>query len=64
MVAQGLGAAISPRLAAEPIPTGVRFYSLPVPLFRVICVAMVKDALLSPAVFTFLDLLKTMLRAK
>lgn len=64
MVAQGLGAAISPRLAAEPIPPGISVYSLPVPLFRVICVAVVKDALLSPAVFTFLDLLKATLRAK
>ncbi len=58
MVAQGLGAAISPRLAAEPIPTGVKVYSLPVPLFRVISVAVVRDALLSPAVFAFLDPLK------
>lgn len=64
MVAQGLGAAISPRLAAEPIPLGISIYSLPVPLFRVICVAAVRDALLSPAVFTFLDLLKATLRAK
>ena len=58
MVAQGLGAAISPRLAAEPIPLGVQVYSLPVPLFRVICAAVLADALLSPAVFAFLDLLK------
>lgn len=58
MVAQGLGAAISPRLAAAPIPAGVQVYSLPVPLFRVISVAVVTDALLSPAVFAFLDLLK------
>lgn len=62
MVAQGLGAAISPRLAAEPIPTGVKVYSLPVPLFRVISVAVVRDALLSPAVFAFLDLLKHLLK--
>jgi DNA-binding transcriptional LysR family regulator len=58
MVAQGLGAAISPRLAAEPIPIDVKVYSLPVPLFRIISVAVVKNALLSPAVFAFLDLLK------
>ncbi len=63
-VAQGLGGAISPRLAAEPIPPGIGVYSLPVPLFRVICIAAVKDALLSPAVFTFLDLLKATLRVK
>lgn len=59
MVAQGLGAAISPRLAAEPIPATVQVYSLPVPLFRVICVAALADALLSPAVYAFLDFLKS-----
>lgn len=64
MVAQGLGAAISPRLAAEPIPAGVQVYSLPIPLFRVITVAILADALLTPAAFTFLDLLKTTLRGK
>ncbi|NKB18823.1 MAG: LysR family transcriptional regulator [Pseudanabaena sp. CRU_2_10] len=58
MVAQGLGAAISPRLAAEPIQSGVQVYSLPVPLFRVVCVATLAEALLSPAVFAFSDLLK------
>ena len=64
MVAQGLGAAISPQLAAEPIPAGVQVYSLPVPLFRVISVAILADALLSPAVFALLDLLKSTLRSK
>ncbi|MDX2243702.1 MAG: LysR family transcriptional regulator [Leptolyngbyaceae cyanobacterium bins.302] len=58
MVAKGLGAAISPRLAAEPIPSGVRVCSLPVPLFRVISVAVLADALLPPAAFAFLELLK------
>lgn len=64
MVAQGLGAAISPRLASEPIPTGVQVYSLPVPLFRTISAAIVTDALLTPAVFALLDLLKSTLRYK
>lgn len=64
MVAQGLGAAISPRLAAEPIPTIVKIYSLPVPLFRVISVAILENALLTPAAFAFLDLLKSTLRKK
>ena len=62
MVAQGVGAAISPRLAAEPIPPGVQVYSLPVPLYRSISVAILADALLTPAAFTFLDLLKCTLR--
>ncbi|WP_348254098.1 LysR family transcriptional regulator [Leptolyngbya sp. NM3-A1] len=59
LVAQGLGAAILPRLAAEPIPAAVRAYSLPVPLERVIGVATLADALLSPAIYAFLDSLKT-----
>lgn len=58
MVSKGLGATITPRLAAEPIPDGVKVYSLPVPLFRVICVAVLSDGLLTPAAFAFLDLLK------
>lgn len=58
MVVQGLGLAILPRLAAEPIPEGVQVYSLPVPLERIIAVAVLKDALLVPAVFAFLDTIK------
>jgi DNA-binding transcriptional LysR family regulator len=58
MVVQGLGMAILPRLAAEPIPEGVQVYSLPVPLERIIAVAVLKDALLVPAVFAFLDTIK------
>ena len=58
MVAKGIGAAISPKLAAEPIPPGVQVYSLPVPLYRDICFDTLTDALLSPAAYAFLDLLK------
>ncbi|MEP0888915.1 LysR family transcriptional regulator [Leptolyngbya sp. PL-A3] len=58
MVARGIGAAISPRLAAEPIPADVKVYSLPVPLSRMISVATLSDALLTPAAYAFLDLLK------
>ena len=58
MVARGLAATIIPRLAAEPIPAEVKLYSLPVPLFRVIEVAVLANALQVPAVFVFLDLLK------
>ncbi len=58
MVAQGLGAAVLPRLAAIPIPHGVQVRSLPVPLERVIGAAILSSVLQSPAVFTFLDLLK------
>ncbi|GAP95509.1 probable HTH-type transcriptional regulator LrrA [Leptolyngbya sp. NIES-2104] len=63
MVSKGLGAAVSPRLAAEPIPAGVKVYSLPVPLFRVINIAVVSDALLPPAAFAFLELVKKAMRS-
>ncbi|MBD2006271.1 MULTISPECIES: LysR family transcriptional regulator [Cyanophyceae] len=58
MVLQGLGAAILPRLAAEPLPPEVQVYSLPVPLERVIRVAVLANSLQSPAVFAFLDTLR------
>lgn len=58
MVSQGLGAAILPRLAALPIPPQVQVRSLPQPLFRQIGAAMSAKVLHSPAVFTFLDLLR------
>jgi DNA-binding transcriptional LysR family regulator len=58
MVARGLGATIIPRLAAEPMPKEVQVYSLPVPLFRAIKVAVLANALQVPAVFAFLDLLR------
>ncbi|HEY9631040.1 MAG TPA: LysR family transcriptional regulator [Coleofasciculaceae cyanobacterium] len=58
MVAQGLGAAILPRLAALPIPDGVVVRSLPVALERVIGAAVMANVLHPPAVFAFLDLLR------
>lgn len=58
MVRQGLGAAIMPRLAAEPIPDGIQMRSLPVPMVRVIGVIILADALLPRPVFAFLDAIK------
>ncbi len=58
MVAQGLGAAILPRLAALPIPPGVQVRSLPVPLERSIGAAVMSNVLQPPAVFAFLDVLR------
>ena len=58
MAIQGLGAAIMPRLAAEPVPEQLKVYFLPVPLERIIKAAVVKNALHTPAVFAFLDVLK------
>lgn len=56
MVVQGLGAAILPRLAAEPIPAQVKICSFPADFQRVIGVAILREGLLIPAVFAFLDL--------
>ena len=58
IVARGLGAAVVPRLTAEPIPAGVQVFSLPVPTYRVIGIAVLADALQVPALFAFLDSLK------
>ncbi|NJK73336.1 MAG: LysR family transcriptional regulator [Microcoleus sp. SU_5_6] len=64
MVTQGLGAAILPRLAAEPIPAKVKVCSLPADFERVIGVAVLRDGLLIPAVFAFLDLVKNVAEAE
>ena len=57
MVAQGLGAAILPRLAALPIPKNVQVRSLPQPLERVIGVATLTQTPPSPAVEVFIDMM-------
>lgn len=58
LVAQGLGAAILPRLAAMPIPETVESRPLPVPLERVIGVAILANIPPSPAANKFLEVLK------
>ena len=58
MVAQGLGAAILPRLAAQPIPDGVYVRSLPVRLNRIIGAATLANTPPAPAAQAFLELLK------
>lgn len=60
MVEQELGATVMAQLAAEPIPPKVRIYRLPVPLQRSIGVTILSEALYSPAVFAFLDLIRQM----
>ncbi len=59
MVRRGLGAAIMARLAAEPIPEDVVVVDLPVPFERVIGVLLLKESLQPPAVFAFLETLKS-----
>lgn len=58
MVKQSLGATVIAQLAAEPIPDGIQVRSLPVPLERIIGVAILADVLLSREVFAFLDILR------
>jgi DNA-binding transcriptional LysR family regulator len=58
MVQQGLGIAILPRLAAEPIPTDVRICPLPFLLSRPIGATILKEALHTPALYAFLDALR------
>jgi DNA-binding transcriptional LysR family regulator len=58
MVLRNLGAAILPRMAAEPIPKGIKVCKLPCVLTRTIGIAMLKDALHPPAVYAFLDALR------
>mgnify|MGYP002780608673 CR=1 FL=1 len=60
LVAQGLGATILPRLAAEPIPERVQVFDLPVPLVRTIGAAVLDKGLHTPAIYAFLDVLKTL----
>ena len=58
LVQQGLGAAILPRLAAEPIPEAIQICCLPIHLERVIHVAMLKEAMHTPATYAFLKTLQ------
>lgn len=58
MVAQGLGAAVLPRLAALPIPEAVYVRSLPVRLNRSIGVATLASTPPAPAAKMFLDMLR------
>lgn len=60
LVAQGLGATILPRLAAEPIPERVQVFDLPDPLVRTIGAAVLGEALHTPAIYAFLDVLKAL----
>ncbi|MDB9314081.1 LysR family transcriptional regulator [Spirulina sp. CS-785/01] len=60
MVTQGLGAAIMPRLSAEPVPPQIQVAQLPASLERVIGVALLANALYPPSVYAFLEVIKQM----
>ena len=57
MVAQGLGAAVLPKLAAIPIPDDVYVRSLPIRLDRIIGAATLASTPLAPATKAFLEVL-------
>jgi len=59
MVQQGLGIAILPELASRPVPQGVQVCRLPFSLSRSLGATLLKDALHSPAVYAFLDALRS-----
>ncbi|MGP1371305.1 MAG: LysR family transcriptional regulator [Almyronema sp.] len=58
MVAQGLGAAIVPSLSAKPIPAGVKAVQLPSALERTVGAVLLADALQTPGVFAFMQIIK------
>lgn len=58
MVKQGLGVSVMARMSAEPIPPDIQVRELPVPLERVIGVAVMANTLLPQAVLAFFDSLK------
>lgn len=58
MVAQGLGTAILPYLAAFPIPDTVQVCALDQPLTRLLAAVIADDVLYPPVVFSFLDVVK------
>ncbi len=58
MVLRGLGIAIMAQLAAAPLPPAIQTRSLPVPLERIIRVAVLREGLHSPALYAFLELLR------
>lgn len=59
MVSRGLGATIIARLAAEPLPPEIQIRALPDALERPIRVITLSDALHPPAVYAFLETLRT-----
>jgi DNA-binding transcriptional LysR family regulator len=59
LVRQGIGIALIHRLAAEPVPADVRVVQLPFTISRWMGASWPKEALLSPAVYAFLEALKS-----
>ncbi|MGB3791054.1 MAG: LysR family transcriptional regulator [Phormidesmis sp.] len=58
MTRQGLGITLLPELAARPIPDKVRVAQLPFQITRPLGISWLKDTLLTPATYAFLDTFK------
>lgn len=55
MTRQGLGITLLPKLAAQPVPNNVRVARLPFEIARPLGLSWLKDSLLTPATYAFLD---------
>ena len=55
MTRQGLGITLLPELAAQPVPPQVRIAYLPFKMVRPLGLSWLKDTLLTPATYAFLD---------
>ncbi|MEL6489478.1 MAG: LysR family transcriptional regulator [Cyanobacteria bacterium J06634_6] len=58
MTRQGLGIALMPELAAQPVPDEVRIAELPFQISRPLGISWLRDTLLTPATYAFLDTFK------
>ncbi|MGB3572785.1 MAG: LysR family transcriptional regulator [Phormidesmis sp.] len=58
MTRQGLGISLMPELAAQPIPREVRVARLPFQMTRPLGISWLRDTLLTPATYAFLDTFK------
>ncbi|MBE9064668.1 LysR family transcriptional regulator [cf. Phormidesmis sp. LEGE 11477] len=62
MTRQGLGITLLPKLAAQPIPSEVRVAQLPFEITRPLGISWLKETLLTPATYAFLDTFKHLYR--
>ncbi len=60
MTRQGLGISLMPKLAAQPIPSEVRTAQLPFDMARPLGVSCLRNTLLTPATYAFLDTFKSL----
>ena len=58
MTRQGLGITLLPKLATQPVPKEVRVASLPFNMTRPLGISWLKNTLLTPAAYAFLDSVK------